>query len=627
MAKLLEYFQSNPLVYALGGVVVLLLVHFFLQYIVRGLALRSRLIASIARVSDLGPQNAGAVRARLEEIFRDTRLARAWREFSESLHEQQATDGQGQPLVAIRATQPAESFFNLETVVDPWIGSEYFKHLPGILTGLGIIGTFFGLIQGLLHFNPSLTNSADLQRGLGQLFGHVRDAFIFSGTAIAAAIAVTITEKWLYSSCAKWVLELASTLEAIFRPGVGEEYLASILTASRDNAVQVRHLRESLAGDLRELLTGLSDRHIQATQQLSSDLGRSIRESLKEPLADIARSVAAASGRDTEAIRDALEHLMTSFMTQMRETMGSQMQDLSALIQQTTQAVQKVELAMQGLLEDVQTSGKDSASSIQSAAHELVRRLSDSQRTQHEVISGATREVLVQLNQAVARIAATQESALRGITQGNEATATHLRRQITGLTDSHVASVEAMHELLHRFGGVSADLVEKLNSGSAAVVNGLQSVQQVSEQLSRVGLELSSLERQNLRSSNDLVRASSHLAAAAQNVGSSIHQLSNAAIRFEGVATSASVEANARRQLLLSLQDVIDQSQMASREFVALAQETRKALGARVQHFESDVESVLAEHMKAYQRQLGESAGSLRQAIDQLAARANRTRP
>jgi hypothetical protein len=123
-----------------------------------------------------------------------------------------------------------------------------------------------------------------------------------------------------------------------------------------------------------------------------------------------------------------------------------------------------------------------------------------------------------------------------------------------------------------------------------------------------------------------MVRASSHLASVAQNVGSSIHQLSNAAVRFEGVASSASVEANARRQLLISLQDVIDQSHIASREFVKLAHETRKALGVSVEHFEADVGTVLTSHVKTYQKQLSDSVGSLREALDELAVRAGRDR-
>ncbi|MGH8137701.1 MAG: anti-phage ZorAB system protein ZorA [Steroidobacteraceae bacterium] len=626
MPKLLEYLQANPLVSFLGLLVAALLAHFVLQYIVRGLSLRSGLVDLVRRISSLGSQSPETVKSRLDEIFRGTRLARPWREFEESLHEQRSRVDTERGAVAIRATQPAEGFFNLETVVDPWIGSEYFKHLPGILTGFGIIGTFFGLIQGLVHFDPGLTDSADLKRGLGELFGHVRDAFMFSGTAIAAAIVVTITEKWLYSSCAKWVFELSTALDGMFKTGVGEEYLASLLRTSQDSVIQIRQLKEAMVEDLRFLLTSLTERQIHATQQMSADLGRSIRQSLQEPLADIARTVAAASGRETEAVRNVLEQLMTSFLAQMRETMGRQLSDLSGLIQQTAQAVHKVEIAMQGLLEDVQKSGKDSATSMQAAVHNMMQRLAESQRAQGEAVASATKGVLLQLNEALARMAAAQEEAVRRTREGNDATAAHMRRQVATVADSHAAAIEATRGILDRFGGVSAEMLDKLSAGTASVVVAVGSLQQAAEQVSRVGLELATLEGQALKSTNDMVRASSHLAAAAHTVNNSIQQLGSAAVRFEGVASSASVEANARRQLLISLQDVIDQSQVASREFVRLAHEARKGLGTTVEHFGVDVTTVLARHVKAYQKELGDSVSSLRVALDQLAARASRDR-
>jgi 2-hydroxy-3-keto-5-methylthiopentenyl-1-phosphate phosphatase len=144
--------------------------------------------------------------------------------------------------------------------------------------------------------------------------------------------------------------------------------------------------------------------------------------------------------------------------------------------------------------------------------------------------------------------------------------------------------------------------------------------------MSHVGLDLAALETQAQKGTHDLLRASSHLSAAAQTVGNSIQQLGNVSVRFEGVASSAGMEANLRRQLLISLQDVIDQSQIASREFVNLAHEARKALDTSVEQFGADVSSALAGHVKAYQKQLGDSVGSLRVALDQLAVRASRDR-
>jgi hypothetical protein len=70
---------------------------------------------------------------------------------------------------------------------------DFVRHLPGVLTGLGIIGTFAGLLDGLSQFNPSTTSTA--VAGLKPLLDGVSHAFIASATAIGCAMIVLFIEK------------------------------------------------------------------------------------------------------------------------------------------------------------------------------------------------------------------------------------------------------------------------------------------------------------------------------------------------------------------------------------------------------------------------------------------------
>lgn len=88
--------------------------------------------------------------------------------------------------VAYRATAPAESFFNSQFVVDSRLRTEFFKHLPGIFTGIGIIGTFTGLIVGLQGFQVS-QDPAKVSASLETLLAGVLEAFVVSALAIALA--------------------------------------------------------------------------------------------------------------------------------------------------------------------------------------------------------------------------------------------------------------------------------------------------------------------------------------------------------------------------------------------------------------------------------------------------------
>ena len=86
----------------------------------------------------------------------DGTLAHLWTEYLRTLHRPHEA-GPGQDTrESYRSTVPAASIFTTEVIVNSRLWTEFFKHLPGIFTGLGIIGTFSGLIRGLQAFQVSL---------------------------------------------------------------------------------------------------------------------------------------------------------------------------------------------------------------------------------------------------------------------------------------------------------------------------------------------------------------------------------------------------------------------------------------------------------------------------------------
>src|SRR5207247_4078884 len=128
----------------------------------------------------------------------DARLAHLWSQYQETLHEQtEDRDGQAR-VVAVRSTVPAEAYFNSQYVVDSRLRTEFFRHLPGIFTGVGIIGTFLGLLQGLQAFRIT-EDTQVVRRSLEALLHGVSHAFIVSAAAIGLAMLITLVEKWVTS--------------------------------------------------------------------------------------------------------------------------------------------------------------------------------------------------------------------------------------------------------------------------------------------------------------------------------------------------------------------------------------------------------------------------------------------
>ena len=116
-------------------------------------------------------------------------LQHLWSEYSETLHPVRGGEGE---IVNVRATISSGDFFTKYSVIDLEIRADFYKHLPGILTGVGIIATFVGLIVGLGHYDTQDPDTLEL------LIREVFSAFVGSCTAIVAAICITFFEKKYY---------------------------------------------------------------------------------------------------------------------------------------------------------------------------------------------------------------------------------------------------------------------------------------------------------------------------------------------------------------------------------------------------------------------------------------------
>lgn len=246
----------TPNVLIAAAVLSLLVLAFVAFFLVPGLIHWRRLSTLLKHLTRF------EARSPLEKYRRlfagDKRLAHLWKEYQDSLHQQTAErEGQALVVVAVRSTLPAETFFNSQYVVDSRLRTEFFKHLPGIFTGVGIIGTFSGLIAGLRQFQVS-ENAATVRASLEALMHSVGEAFLISAAAITAAMLVTFVEKLLLSALYGQAEEIAHAIDARFDSGAGEDYLLRLVKSSEDSATQSRLLKDALVKDLGETLMQLA---------------------------------------------------------------------------------------------------------------------------------------------------------------------------------------------------------------------------------------------------------------------------------------------------------------------------------------------------------------------------------
>ena len=352
-------------------VLFVLAIDFFLRFVWQSAKLKDELNQGLAALRDIRANHKGDV-VELGDIgskvMASKSLTHLWSEYSKTLHPQREDDTSGQSrIVRWRATALAETFFTEQAIVDSRLRTEFFKHLPGVLTGLGIIGTFLGLIKGLINFDVSL-DPTQAQNQLRSLVNSVGHAFFVSASAIGMAMVFTWIEKSLVTARYRQVEELRELIDSLFRGGAGEEYLERLALASETSATQALQIKDSLITQLRELMTGLTNQQIAAqaqhTGQMSVDVGKAITDTLREPMEAITKAVQGVSSNQGDAVNKMLTDVLTSFSSQMREMFGGQMQGMTDLMLKASEAMQATAVQFGQLAANMDAAGTNTVDAM-----------------------------------------------------------------------------------------------------------------------------------------------------------------------------------------------------------------------------------------------------------------------
>jgi hypothetical protein len=206
---------AGPMIWPMHSLLILavlaaLALAFVAMFLLPALGLGKKVNQAIAAVK--GPTNEmlDRVSAVLES---DVSLLSLWKEYLAHLRDSNDPDNgdEGSSSVSARAV------FDVGTVTHSRLRLELFRNLPGIFTGIGIIGTFSGLIMGLRTFKISQDPQV-VQKSLELLMSGVWGAFLISAVAITLAIIVTLIEKVVMSLIVRRLDEFSSALDNVYAP-------------------------------------------------------------------------------------------------------------------------------------------------------------------------------------------------------------------------------------------------------------------------------------------------------------------------------------------------------------------------------------------------------------------------
>ena len=566
--SLISAISSAPVpVIATGGVLVVLVLAFIGVFLTPAILHWRRLRALRIALAKC-PENESL--EGFKAVFSaDVKLAHLWKEYEDSLHlQQQERDGR-LVTVAVRATVPAEIYFNNQFVVDSRLRIEFFKHLPGLFTGVGIIGTFSGLIEGLRAFQLS-DNAATVRVSLESLMHSVSEAFLISASAITAAMAVTLLEKLLLSSLYRKTEEIAQAIDARFDSGAGEEYLSRLVKSSEESASQAKMLKDSLVSELGELLRELTAAQVNAAKEqqehiaqrmtdttqlqveaaradnkeLGTVIAESIQNSLYGPMQDLANSVKSASGDQSAHTGRMLQDVMTSFSQRLNDLFGGQIAGLSDLNQQTAKSIQDAVGTLQTLVTNIEESSKRSTDSMAERMAQAIERMESRQ----EAMNAQSQAFVEQIRNLVAT-SQTETSAKLQATL--ETLGTQVSQTLASINDSQKQVFESNRSREQSMTDRAQSAVGAMSESVSGAVKEMSvaTAQMAQSVAALTSTTTSSIDKMNA-GAEQLTLASRNFASAGDRVSNVLGQAANVTTKLVETSAALSAGGNAMQELI-----------------------------------------------------------------------------
>lgn len=511
------------------------------------------------------------------EIAQADCLSSPWSEFKRSMQlpNQDYVLGRRE-APALRNTISVKSLFNISSIVEPHLNVRQYTSAPNILTGLGLLFTFVGLMMGIGEASVGLSSSDidDAKQSLNPLLSGASIAFTTSVVGLLSSIAFSVFEKKQFFKLENQVNDFAN-------------YLATHID--------------------------IVDADKLATMQLHAT------EAQTKALADFQL--------DQQRITDeTIKRVSKEFRETLLESAGSEIKELGGLLADMNQRLESNITRFTDSQERMQTATNSLTSTLEESFNNVTGQLVDSVNSMSEREEARVQQVIDSFKVVMLEIEdahkatgeeikkAAKDATLRTFGQVESLSKEVLPTMIDGVTSKLDQSLEvmlgkiqsadsSMNELVDQFYKTieMQRVMTKEVSGNIEVMGRLQS--QSNQSLEHVG---SMLEKLN-STSDQLINANSKASETAQLYSMTLDAVSN--------ATNKNIENSQAINISMSaIKDVIAKQTIHGEEFEARLENLFSKLSEGLTQYADQTNN----HMKSLDFYSAEISGNLVSATNEL---------
>ncbi len=222
-------------------------------------------------------------------------------------------------------------YINEETIIYcPGNGTRLAEITPGLLTSLGILGTFLGLVMGLSGLSISAAETTVLLAAMDKLIGGMSTAFLTSIAGVTASLTFHILHNHYTEKCQKAIARFCEVFGLYAMPKPVSEDTA-MLTLQQEQTAYVR----------------------QAVSDMSQKLAVQMEQSIMRAMLPVQRSMDNFILAATQAQVEGVDRIAQVFVQRMNVALGQEFEHLRNVLRETGSEQAKAQQEMRAAVEAI----------------------------------------------------------------------------------------------------------------------------------------------------------------------------------------------------------------------------------------------------------------------------------
>lgn len=542
-------------------------------------------------------------------LSRSRLLHHAWREFKETLIFPNSTHNDDS--VIYNTTRP-QDYFNVQ---ETRLQFRFYRALPNMFVGVGLLLTFFGLVSALFFATQGIAEGTDFtqtQNALRDLLHAASFKFYTSVAGLTASIVLSLIVRWGTSVIDGGFDSLSQALEARLVLKTPEaiayedsrelrqqtEYLRMFTT---EVAISVgRYVEEALNKTLPVHLSNAMEPVARKLEEVTGNLNKMNEEALTKMADGFGERLQGATGEQFKGLADVLQDLRGS-LDGISGKMNTSGDALAERIRQSSDEMRSAVTTMTNAIAEI-------ATRVEGGAARSTEAMDRQLETTREAMTALAERIRSSVETSAAHLVKGSEDAAKRFTSEIDVAAHRLRDQ----------TAEALSDVLGEFRGSvqqMADGLDRATSGLREVERSLLAHRSAMEAASSVAREV---ENAMAGAAHSIREGSAPLTTAAQGIADSSRRIGDAIDR--AVTTIQGSETRTRElteHLGTTLERVSRTWAEYEQRFADVDKSLEQALGRIVGQVQINMD-LMHKYVTEFDNKLGQTVGLLNGGIDEL---------